>query len=155
MAAEDASGPRDPIADRIERLFATVHPPDRGPYKSHEVAEMTQRTPHPLSAPYVRQLRAGRRINPTVGSLRALAEVFGVPLVYFFDDREAERFDADLALAQALASAGVEAMAEGPVATLSAASKKALAEIIKQMQAVDEAHRATAPAATEPTDGDR
>lgn len=136
--------PEGSIAARLAYLMDIAHPPDRGPYLPDEVAEMTQRTAHPLTASYVRQLRLGSRTNPTVDSLRVLAEVFGVPITFFFDERDQATLEADIDLAKALTAVDAESLTSS-TAALSPASKKALAEIIRQLQAVQEASGASEP----------
>jgi transcriptional regulator with XRE-family HTH domain len=84
--------PQRALADKLNRLFATVVPAGRGPYTSEEVAHATG-----LSVSYVRYLRTGDRDNPTKQSIEALAKFFGVPPAYFFDDpKEVERIDRQL-----------------------------------------------------------
>jgi hypothetical protein len=81
------------IASRLDRLFRTVHPKDRGPYTPGEVAAAINDAAgeNVISGTYVWQLRTGRRDNPTYRHLIALARFFGVSPMYFFDDAETER----------------------------------------------------------------
>ncbi|WP_432522991.1 helix-turn-helix domain-containing protein [Kineococcus sp. SYSU DK006] len=74
------------IAARLEYLFRVVHPQGRGPLTAQEVADKTLENGHPVTASYITQLRRGSKSNPTVDSLRALAEVFNVPVGYFFGE---------------------------------------------------------------------
>jgi len=54
------------LADRLDHLFRTVHPKDRGPYTPAEVAEGINKTvgDRTISSTYIWQLRTGRRDNP-------------------------------------------------------------------------------------------
>ena len=81
------------LADRLDHLFQTVHPKDRGPYTGAEVAEAINRAAGEsvISATYVWQLRTGRRDNPTYRHLIAISRFFGVSPMYFFDESESER----------------------------------------------------------------
>ena len=50
------------LADRLDYLFRTVHPKDRGPYTPAEVAEAINETAgeRVISSTYVWQLRTGK-----------------------------------------------------------------------------------------------
>ena len=91
--AESSGLPETLLADRLDHLFRTVHPKDRGPYTHAEVAEAINAAAQDgvISATSVWQLRTGRRDNPTRRHLSALAAFFGVSPMYFFDDVEAGR----------------------------------------------------------------
>jgi transcriptional regulator with XRE-family HTH domain len=80
--------PEGHFAERLDRLFRTVHPKDRGPYTPAEVAaainaEADERV---VSGTYLWLLRTGQRDNPTLKHLVAIARFFGVPPTYFFPD---------------------------------------------------------------------
>jgi transcriptional regulator with XRE-family HTH domain len=81
------------LADRLDYLFQTVHPEDRGPYTPAEVAEAVNQAAgeRVISSTYVWPLRTGRRDNPTQRHLSALAAFFGVSPMYFFAETEADR----------------------------------------------------------------
>ena len=66
------------LADRLDYLFRTVHPKDRGPYTPAEVAQAINVTAgeRVISSTYVWQLRTGRRDNPTQKHLSALGAFF-------------------------------------------------------------------------------
>lgn len=49
-----------------------------------------------ISQSYIWQLRKGRKINPTLRHVQALAKFFGVPAAYFVDTGVAERVDRQL-----------------------------------------------------------
>ncbi|PIB12281.1 secondary metabolite protein [Streptomyces sp. HG99] len=100
-------GPMSPrakkLSDRLNRLFEAVHPPDRGPYTNGEVAElMAERGLETVSDTYLWMLRTGRRDNPTMRHLEALASFFGVPAAYWFDDEVAEKTAQELKLLELL-----------------------------------------------------
>lgn len=62
------------LSERLNRLFDVVHPPDRGPYSNAEVAElMAARGLETVTSTYLWMLRTGRRDNPTMRHLEALA----------------------------------------------------------------------------------
>lgn len=105
--------PRPTLADRISRLFSTVHPPDRGPYSNREVAEAINERygEKRIDRSYIWMLRTGQRDNPTKKHLEALAEFFDVPVAYFFDDDAADRIDAELDVIVAFRDSGVKRIA--------------------------------------------
>ncbi len=87
------------LSDRLNRLFDAVHPPERGPYSNAEVAElMAERGLETVTPTYLWMLRTGRRDNPTMRHLEALATFFGVPAAYWFDDEVAEKTAQELKL---------------------------------------------------------
>jgi len=91
--------PRRSLADKIDRLFHTIHPKGRGPYSYKEVeAGIRDRGGPPMSSSYIWQLRTGKRDNPTMRHLEALADFFRVSPSYFFDEEASERIDAELSM---------------------------------------------------------
>jgi transcriptional regulator with XRE-family HTH domain len=100
------------LAERLERLFQTVHPAGRPPLSNAEVAAALQREGGPtVSATYLWQLRKGIRANPTKAHLEALARHFGVSPSYFFDESSSADIDGQLALLAVMRDAGVRAIA--------------------------------------------
>ncbi|GGK82191.1 XRE family transcriptional regulator [Sphaerisporangium melleum] len=81
-----------PLARRLEHLFQTVHPKGGKPYTNVEVAEAINAAAGEkvISQAYVWQLRKGIKDNPTKRHLAALAAFFGVSVLYFFDDEDAD-----------------------------------------------------------------
>jgi transcriptional regulator with XRE-family HTH domain len=112
-AVTDDDAPASSLADRLGRLFATVHPPNRGPYTDREVADAINEKygEKRIDRSYVWMLRTGQRDNPTKKHLEALAEFFSVPASYFFDDAAAARIDAELELIAAFRDNGVRRVA--------------------------------------------
>lgn len=99
------------LADKLNHLFATVHPP-KGEYTHEQVATAIEQTGGPtISATYVWQLRKGLRDNPTKRHLEALAAFFCVPPSYFFDDETAARVDEQLDLLAAFRDPQVRKLA--------------------------------------------
>ncbi|MFI7243646.1 XRE family transcriptional regulator [Streptomyces qinglanensis] len=104
--------PADAFSERLNRLFEMVHPPDRGPYTNQEVAALLRERGGPtLSHVYLWQLRTGRRDNPTRRHLEGLAEFFGVPVAYFFDEDTALRVSEELAFVRRMRESGVQRVA--------------------------------------------
>ncbi|GGS93281.1 helix-turn-helix domain-containing protein [Streptomyces chromofuscus] len=87
------------LAQKLDHLFVTIHPRDRGAYSYEEVASGIERSGGPtISASYIWSLRTGKKDNPTMKHLEALAGFFGVAPSYFFNDESAERIAAELSL---------------------------------------------------------
>jgi transcriptional regulator with XRE-family HTH domain len=98
------------LAERLDRLFRTVHPGGRGEYTYEEVAAAIRDQGTMISHTYVWQLRKGIRDNPTKRHLEGLAQFFGVPASYFLDEDTSE-VDAQLELLTALRGSQVRTMA--------------------------------------------
>lgn len=79
------------LADKLNHLFESIHPPRRGPYSNEEVAAAVSQTSVTISQSYIWLLRKGQRDNPTLKHIEALARFFGVPPAYFFDDKVSDR----------------------------------------------------------------
>lgn len=77
------------FAERLNRLFRTVYPPGRGPYLSLELVRALEARGLTLSAPYLSQLRSGRRDNPSFETMYMIAEFFGIRSDYFTGRDEA------------------------------------------------------------------
>ncbi|MBA0127263.1 helix-turn-helix transcriptional regulator [Haloechinothrix sp. YIM 98757] len=92
-------GPEQTLADKLNRLFATCPRADGREYSNQQVASAVQDSGvvRTISPSYIWQLRTGAKDNPTYRHLRGLAEFFGVPVSYFFDDEVSDRVDARLA----------------------------------------------------------
>ena len=60
--------PEGHFAERLDRLFRTVHPKDRGPYTPAEAAEAINEAAGDkvVSGTYLWLLRTGQRDNPTM-----------------------------------------------------------------------------------------
>ncbi|MDX1891725.1 helix-turn-helix domain-containing protein [Mycolicibacterium sp. 050158] len=99
------------FADRLNRLFDTVHPPGGPPHTSAEVVTALQSYGVKVSAPYMSQLRLGRRTNPSATTMAALAEFFRVDVRYFTDDQYYAKLSKELALLASLRDTGVRRLA--------------------------------------------
>jgi transcriptional regulator with XRE-family HTH domain len=85
MAA--VSSQENVLAERLDRLFATVHPSGRGPYTLREAADAinTDAGETIISAAYLSQLRTGKRGEPSHSRLAAISRFFRVDISYFSD----------------------------------------------------------------------
>jgi transcriptional regulator with XRE-family HTH domain len=129
--ADGSAGARS-LAQKLEHLFRTVHPPGRGPYSNNEVAAAIG----DVSGTYIWQLRKGHRANPTKRHIEALAEFFKVDPAYFFDDAEADRIDERLALLATLRDAGASNVAARLVG-LSPGSLEVVSSMLGQLRELE------------------
>jgi transcriptional regulator with XRE-family HTH domain len=114
-------------------LFETVRPRGRGQYSNPEVADAITESGVKISAAYLWLLRTGRRDNPTLRHIEALAKFFGVPPGYFFDDDQAAAVDKQLELLVAARDADVrEIMLRST--DLSKPNRDAVLQIIKNIE---------------------
>jgi transcriptional regulator with XRE-family HTH domain len=128
---------RKSVAEKLEHLFHTVHGPRGREYTLEEVVEGIRASGGPtISVSYLWQLRKGVKDNPTKKHMEALADFFGVPAAYFFDDAVAERTEAELAMLTALRDAGVRRVALRAVG-LSPRSLTAIQAIIESARSVE------------------
>lgn len=95
MDAREPGGDRT-IADRLNHLFAGMTARGGQEFSNEQVASAIVATGVTISQSYIWQLRKGRKDNPTVRHLQALAAFFGVPVSYFFDDEVTDRVDEQL-----------------------------------------------------------
>jgi transcriptional regulator with XRE-family HTH domain len=102
MSDGAAAEPRT-LAQKLDHLFRTVHPKNRGPFSYEEVASGIERSGGPtISASYIWSLRTGKKDNPTMKHLEALAGFFGVAPAYFFNDESSKRIAAQLELIETM-----------------------------------------------------
>lgn len=136
VAEGDSPASRRTIAAKLEHLFRSV-PGPRGEYSLEEVAAGIRARGGPtVSASYIWQLRKGVKDNPTKKHMEALADFFGIPASYFFDDEAAGRIEAELEMLAALRDAGVRRVALR-AAGLSPRSLEAIQTIIEGAREVE------------------
>jgi transcriptional regulator with XRE-family HTH domain len=123
------------LAQRLERLFETAHPPWRGPYSTTEAAAaINDAAGRPvISYNYLYQLRRGTKTEPGHSRLAAIARFFEVPVSYFTDEEtDAARVEKQVeerAVTAALQDQGVRDIAFR-AAGLSPASLAAILSVI-------------------------
>ncbi|WP_327258082.1 XRE family transcriptional regulator [Streptomyces sp. NBC_01244] len=86
MGEESPPGREQTMAQRLDFLIRTLHPPGRGPYTYLEIADGTKQLPGPsVSHGTVQTIHKGVNTNPGIDSIRALAGFFGVSTGYLAD----------------------------------------------------------------------
>jgi transcriptional regulator with XRE-family HTH domain len=130
--------PEGLLARRLDHLFRTVHPQDRGPYTPAEVADAINAAAgeRMVSGTYLWLLRTGQRDNPTMKHLIAIARFFTVPPTYFFPDDALDENAVPAELMAALGDAQVRVMALR-AAGLSERSLKAITDMIDSARSVE------------------
>jgi len=94
------------LADKLNQLFATVPGPGRnGLYSNDTAAKALSERGITVSGVHISHLRSGRRNNPSARLLAALADLFGVPIGYFFDPELEDRVTAELGALTAIKDA--------------------------------------------------
>ncbi|RLU79333.1 hypothetical protein CTZ27_37375 [Streptomyces griseocarneus] len=119
-------------------MLTTTTPAGQRPPSNEEVATAIniaagEKT---ISATYVWQLRTGRKTNPTMRHLEALAQHFGVSAAYFLSDEESRKIDDQLALLGALKQSDTRSIALRSTG-LSESSRRALHSMIDQLRKLE------------------
>src|SRR5947209_10606830 len=131
------SSPMARFQARLDHLFQTVRAPDGGEYTYRQVATDIERlVGYKSSSSYLRELRAGIRINPSTKHLHGLCAFFGVPIAYVFDEDLAARVDAQLELAASLRDQYVRELAI-QAAGLSPESLGAITQIVRHARRIE------------------
>ena len=122
------------LADRLNHLFATVPKPGgKGYWTNEQAAAAVTAAGTRMSDAYIGQLRNGKRQNPSARNLAAIAELFAVPVDYFFNSDVSAKIDADLRLLTAIRDGGIQGLALRAQG-LSAETISSLADIIEQVR---------------------
>jgi transcriptional regulator with XRE-family HTH domain len=131
MAAEKS------FAAKLDRVFAMKHKVgDRELSYETVAAGITAMGGAKISASNLRQLRTGKKTNPTIDTTKAIAAYFGVPAAYFLDDDAAERIDSELELLNAMRDRGVNDLAVR-AADLSPESISGIAALINTIRTAE------------------
>lgn len=125
------------FAAKLTYLYETVHPPGRGPYSDEEVAAAIKESGEDsVSGSYLYTLRAGKRTNPGLKYVGALAKFFGVDPNFFFDTEVTRAVTHELQLVTALRDAGVKGLALR-AAGLSEISLEQLAQMAEHVRRLE------------------
>ena len=85
------------LADKLNHLFTSVTPRGGQEYSNEQVAAaIAAKGNVTISQSYIWQLRKSKKDNPTLKHLQALADFFGVPAAYFFNEQVADRVNQQL-----------------------------------------------------------
>jgi len=88
------------FAEKLSTLINELRATGDAPHSYRELSSAIERAGGPTMSPaYLQQLATGKRINPKIHYVEALARLFGVPVTHFFDEErppEAQASDANL-----------------------------------------------------------
>lgn len=125
------------FAERLDLLFQATGSGGRSEVGYPEVADALALAGGPTVTPnYLYLLRTGRRANPRLDLIRALARYFDVPTGYFMDDDLPERYTEQLQLLTALRDAGLAGIAL-KARGLSPESMTLLSALVDKLRAAD------------------
>jgi transcriptional regulator with XRE-family HTH domain len=123
------------LAEKLDRLFRTVRHNGRE-FTHAEVAAAVRGAEASISATYLWQLRTGRRTDPRMSHLIALARFFGVDPAYFFDEELGAQIAGELELIAALRDVGASAVA-ARAQGLSEATLRVIAELLDRFRELE------------------
>ena len=138
--------PAPALAARLNLLFSVVQPNGRPPLTDQAAAEAATAGGTPTSAAQIAALRAGALDglpddSRTPARLARLADVFGVPSAYFFDEEVAARVAEDLAILKAFKDVGARRIALRAVAALDEEALSALVPMIEHLRRASKRQR--------------
>ncbi|SRR5579883_194577 len=130
------------LTQRLDHLFETVHPKNRGPYSYQEVADAILEDvgpdpdgKAPISPSYIWHLRSGLKENPTRRHIALLAAFFGVSPLYFFEGEYDLGVD-EIELARILKDPKVHALTRAAVG-LSNSSLDAVLSLVQSLRTIE------------------
>lgn len=133
---DDADGGLPGLADQLDHLFTTIPKPDgTGLWTNTTAVAAMAETGVVVTRAYMSQLRRGKRNNPTARVLKAIADLFGVPIDYFLDENVRAKVDADITVLFALRRSGMRNAAR--TLGLSPEGLALLNDIAEQMRRYD------------------
>lgn len=141
-APEEDAKPVGDLARKLQHLFETKHPKDRGPYTLREAATMINEAAgeEVISFGYIGSLRNGSQDNPSMKQLAVLSAFFGEPVGYFFPDEASQRSAKEVELASAIKDPDVHQLALA-ASGLSAVSLKALIGLTDTFRTLEKRNR--------------
>jgi len=102
------------FAERLSALIESARAGGLAPHSYREISAAVERAGGPAMSPaYLQQLATGKRVNPKIHYVEALAKLFGVPVTYFFDDEPTADADGAAGEAKLMAMRARELSAKG------------------------------------------
>lgn len=122
------------FAARLNHLFDTIVSADGKPYSNEAVINGIAAKGGPtISKGYLSELRSGKKDNPTLKHIEALAGFFEVDPAYFVGtDDSATKIADDVQVATAMSDAGIKSIALR-TARLSAVERELIATLVEQV----------------------
>ncbi|SEG94096.1 hypothetical protein SAMN04489712_1438 [Thermomonospora echinospora] len=146
LREEEGKPDRNPdLADKIDLLFKTIYPANRGPYSLQEVADGIERlTGEKVSHNTLWKLRTRKSDNPTKRVLEGLAAFFGVNPGYFFDENVGDEMKSQIRLLGMLRDTGVRGAQLRAFFELSPEGQELVAEMIIRTARLEQSARSSA-----------
>lgn len=99
------------LAEKLNHLFSTVPATTRaGLHSNDSAAAALAERGISVTGTHLAHLRTGRRDNPAASLLAGLADLFGVPIGYFFDPTTEEKINSELDALVALRDSGAKSV---------------------------------------------
>ncbi|MGH3723152.1 MAG: XRE family transcriptional regulator [Mycobacterium sp.] len=102
---------QETLAAKLTKLYEVMSPAGEPPSDMAVADGIFEKTAVQMSAPYLCLLRTGKRTNPTVQNLQAIAEYFGVPASYLIDTGADAVIESELRLVKAMRDNGIRDIA--------------------------------------------
>lgn len=134
---EVAGGRPHTFADKLTRLFNVLHPVGERPISTRKFAKRVKEHGVSISPTYISDLKTGKRTNPTIEVVVAIAAAFGIKVGYFTDPEVAELVDQELDRLEQYQQNALAVLAEQTVAvnmrtaSLDDADRATLDEMVK------------------------
>ncbi|MGJ6127089.1 helix-turn-helix transcriptional regulator [Mycolicibacterium sp. Y3] len=126
------------LAAKLNQLFDTMHPRGVPPVTNYAAAKgIEEKTGVSITPQYLGQLRAGKKRNPGIQHLRAIAAYFGVSARYLLEPGPSPDIESQLEVLRILRDAGVRNVA-ARASGLSPGALANVANIIDQLRSIEQ-----------------
>jgi len=135
------------LADQLNHLFATV-PRSAGsnrPHSNETAAEALQQYGIRVTGHNLAHLRACRRDNPSARLLAGIAQLFGVPIAYFFDEGLEREVNQQLATLVAARETRLQTLMMRGVSPESLGQVEGILEQIRRLEGLEVVDEADGP----------
>lgn len=136
------------LAEQLNHLFATV-PRSAGssrPHSNETAAKALQHYGIRVTGHHLGHLRAGRRASPSARLLAAIAQLFGVPIAYFFDEDLEREVNQQLATLVAARDTRLQTLMMRGVSPESLGQVEGILEQIRRLEGLEVVDEADGPA---------
>jgi transcriptional regulator with XRE-family HTH domain len=139
---EESSSQTSDLAEKVDLLFRTVHPANRGPYSLQEVADGIEKiTGEKVSHNTLWKLRTGKSDNPTKRVLEGMAKFFKVNPAYFFQEEASEEIGQQIEILSALRDTGIRGTQLRAFFELSPEGQEMVADLITKAAQIEKYQR--------------
>lgn len=135
------------LAHRLDLLFRTVPSASGEFYTNESAAQELSASGVPVSGAHLAAMRTGKRNNPSARLIAAVAELFEVPVTYFFDAATARRVESQINVLTAMQSAGVQTLVarSAGLSETGIANLTAILEQLRQIEGLYDAQESSLP----------